>query len=123
MVGYYYEMGLFKMAARVGECCGCSGTRSCLLCEQNSASKNESKQNDSISRYFLCLICKKVVRSGNKCNHLEDGREDEKVENHNIIDGLVVFQDFISETEEIDIINEIDKTVWKPSQSGRLKQV
>lgn len=111
------------MAEKVRECCGCSGTRSCLLCEQKETSKSDSKQQNSISRYYLCLICQNIVKSGETCTHLEDDFETGKLATKNVFGGLDVFLEFITETEENEIVNEIDKTLWKPSQSGRRKQV
>lgn len=40
-----------------------------------------------------------------------------------VVPGLNVVTDFLTETEEIDLIDTIDKTDWTLSQSGRRKQV
>jgi len=37
--------------------------------------------------------------------------------------GVSVIPDFVNEDEERTIVTEIDKTIWKASQSGRRKQV
>jgi len=111
------------MAAKMSSSCGCSGTRSCLLCEQKHTSKKFPDQQSSISRYYFCSICKSVVKRNKKCTHLEDDFERENLPTKNVFDGLDVIPDFITESEENDIVNEIDKTVWKSSQSGRRKQV
>lgn len=106
------------MAAQVSKCCACSGTRSCLVCENSTADKNEAEDKDIITKYYFCSVCKSAVKSRGMCSHSEDSEKVDK-----LIDGLYVFEDFISEAEENDVVSEIDKTIWKPSQSGRRKQV
>jgi len=38
------------------------------------------------------------------------------------LEGVSVIQGFVDEVEEQSIVTEIDRTIWKPSQSGRRKQ-
>lgn len=44
-------------------------------------------------------------------------------EDYLVVPGLYVITDFLSEAEELDLVDVIDKTDWVLSQSGRRKQV
>lgn len=44
-------------------------------------------------------------------------------DNETNLEGVIVILDFVGESEELSIVKEIDRTIWKSSQSGRRKQV
>ena len=37
--------------------------------------------------------------------------------------GVLLWEDFLSKQEEEELVHEMDKNIWSPSQSGRKKQV
>lgn len=43
-------------------------------------------------------------------------------DNETNLEGVSVILDFVGESEELSIVKEIDRTIWKSSQSGRRKQ-
>jgi len=110
------------------ENCVCSGIRKCLICEDTGRLKKISqhalKEEHAITiiRYNFCTFCGRTYFKGQDCLH----------HNHKLIDheedkmglkGVSVIPDFVNEDEERTIVTEIDKTIWKASQSGRRKQV
>lgn len=106
------------------EDCACSGIRKCLLCEDKGRLKKISKdiveeeQTKAIQRYKFCNFCGRIFPKGQECLHHKDIEED-KIG----LKGVTVISDFVNEDEERTIVTEIDKTIWKASQSGRRKQV
>lgn len=106
------------------ENCACSGIRKCLLCEDKGRLKKISKdiveeeQTKAIQRYKFCNFCGRIFPKGQECLHHKDIEED-KIG----LKGVTVIPDFVNEDEERTIVTEIDKTIWKASQSGRRKQV
>ncbi|XP_065830907.1 alpha-ketoglutarate-dependent dioxygenase alkB homolog 4-like [Oscarella lobularis] len=80
--------------------CGCTGIRSCLLCEEG--------RRDGRSVGTSCS--KRYVYAGNK------SRDELN------LDGIAIFDDFVDEDAERAIVAEIDDNEWKESQSGRRKQ-
>lgn len=102
--------------------CACKGIRSCKLCE----STKEHLINESVPQivFIYCDSCRQAVRmdiyeSNSQCPHHNDiGNSDISFP----IDGVYLVADFLSETEESNLLNYIDNDVWIPSQSGRLKQ-
>lgn len=102
------------------ESCGCTGIRTCLLCEDKKTSKNtlEDENGKTIQQYKFCIFCGETFLVGQECMHRKD-IDNEKIK----LEGITVIQDFVNEIEEKTIVADIDKTVWKPSQSGRRKQV
>lgn len=118
---------ILNMAA-ANEDCGCSGIRKCLLCEDkgrfnkmsNIAPVNEehTKLTKAIQKYKFCIFCGGTFPASQKCLHQNDVEQD-KIK----LEGITVISDFVNEAEEQSIVTEIDKSIWKPSQSGRRKQV
>jgi len=106
------------------ENCACSGIRKCLLCEDKSRLKKisqdgvEQEYTKAIQRYNFCNFCGRTFPKGEDCLHHKDIEED-KIR----LIGVTVIPDFVNEDEEQAIVTEIDKTIWKASQSGRRKQV
>ena len=118
------------MAAEEGNC-ACSGIRKCLLCEDNVRSQNaprsavKEKSTMKLSRYKLCIVCGKTttVPSPKKCTHIQNSNSAMDSDNETNLEGVSVILDFVGESEELSIVKEIDRTIWKSSQSGRRKQV
>ncbi len=54
------------------------------------------------------------VRKEDKCRHVGDGLN---------FPGVFVLPNFVTEEEEQTLVAAIDESPWKPSQSGRVKQV
>ena len=100
--------------------CGCTGIRKCLLCEENKKSNNmfADKRSKTTEKYEFCILCGETFLVGQECLHRK-GIDDVNVK----LKGITVIQNFINEIEEETIVADIEKTVWKPSQSGRRKQV
>ena len=108
------------MAAAEVEC-GCTGVRKCLLCEDKDIPINTLEEDCSknIRQYKLCIICGDTLPVDEQCTHCKEPGKKESL----ALEGVTVIQDFVSELEEQTIVKEIDRTIWKPSQSGRRKQV
>lgn len=110
--------------AAANEKCACSGIRKCLLCEGESIVKKishkaaDEEHSKSIQQYKFCIFCGGTLPAGQSCTHAKDVKADTIK-----LEGVTVIPDFVNETEEQTIVTEIDKTIWKPSQSGRRKQV
>ena len=109
------------MAASGEKKCGCSGIRNCLLCEdKNIPTKSlDLEHSTRIQHYKLCIQCGDTLRTDQQCKHC---RERDKMD-FIALEGVSVIQGFVDEVEEQSIVTEIDRTIWKPSQSGRRKQV
>ena len=105
------------------ENCACSGIRKCLLCEDKGRLKKisqhtvEEGHTKAIQRYDFCNFCGRSFPKGQECLHYDIGVDKIRLE------GVTVIPDFVNEDEERTIVSEIDKTIWKASQSGRRKQV
>ena len=111
------------MAAAEVEC-GCTGIRKCLLCEDKDIPINTLKEDCSKNnrQYKLCIICGDTLPADEQCTHKEPAGEKDSLPLA-VLEGVTVVKDFVSELEEQMIVKEIDRTIWKPSQSGRRKQV
>lgn len=109
---------IFNMAA--AQECGCTGIRQCLLCEEKNTPINafEEESTKRIRQYKLCILCGDTLPADELCSHNKALTQD-----YILLEGVIVVQDFLSELEEQNIVTEIDRTIWKPSQSGRRKQV
>ena len=98
------------------QACGCKGIRSCALCE-NEGRKNRFADEASLAReiFHFCIDCGACYA---------DGKEHKCGERSAVcLDGVKVYRDFVSPEEEERLVKAIDSDPWKPSQSGRLKQV
>ena len=105
--------------------CGCTGIRKCLLCEDKGKFKNTpinafgEESTKTIRKYKLCILCGDTLPADELCSHNNEAMKHECIS----LEGVIVVEDFVNELEEQIIVTEIDRTVWKPSQSGRRKQV
>ena len=74
---------------------------------------------DPGKRYVYCDSCKKAwLPSGDNV-----GRHPDHIGESIELSGIHIIEDFTSEQEEDWLREEVDKTVWVDSQSGRRKQV
>ena len=110
--------------------CGCTGIRKCLLCEDKdkfkcvSINALEEECSKKMRQYTFCVRCGRTLQADQKCTHRErkgegPGTQDGRVR----LEGVSVILGFVTDIEEQTIVAEIDRTIWKPSQSGRRKQV
>ncbi|XP_067929064.1 alpha-ketoglutarate-dependent dioxygenase alkB homolog 4-like isoform X2 [Watersipora subatra] len=66
--------------------------------------------------WYYCIECKdKAYKSS--CDHVKHNNHE-----YLTIQGVLIIPEFISNAEEVHIVNEIDKIPWVDSQSGRRKQ-
>ncbi|XP_059618529.1 alpha-ketoglutarate-dependent dioxygenase alkB homolog 4 [Phlebotomus argentipes] len=101
--------------------CGCKGRRTCLLCEEEYGILKEDfmEKYQDLAHYVFCYKCEKLVPGWDVDEVLQNH------ENHSgCLDfpGIFVLPDFISETEETELMRGIDGMTWDVSQSGRRKQ-
>ena len=107
------------------EKCGCSGLRSCLICESYRSDPFLSAQtalveDDGDSRTFtFCAECGTKAWL-NLPHHSSHTAADET--RCIIIRGIDLFEEVISPEEEADIVAKMDASDWVNSQSGRRKQ-
>lgn len=125
--------------------CGCSGIRSCLLCEDaGDQSGDASNVRDALSvtctalNFTQCRLCGKFLKKEaqehvTQCpipapsgvcrlivqESLSLGALPEGV----TFEGVTMIQNFVSTDEEKELIAVIDQQHWVESQSGRRKQV
>ena len=116
------------MAAAVQSECGCTGIRKCLLCEDRdkfkcvSINALEEERSKKMRQYTFCIRCRRTLQADQKCTHRERG-EGPGAQDGVGLEGVSVILGFVTDIEEQTIVAEIDRTIWKPSQSGRRKQV
>ncbi|XP_070591313.1 alpha-ketoglutarate-dependent dioxygenase alkB homolog 4 [Erythrolamprus reginae] len=85
--------------------CGCKGIRSCLLCE--AAPPPQKSAN-----FVYCPLTGLAV--GEKQSEFEGWAFR--------FPGVFLLEDFINTNEEYQMVELMDRSTWKPSQSGRRKQ-
>ncbi|XP_064250813.1 alpha-ketoglutarate-dependent dioxygenase alkB homolog 4 [Passer domesticus] len=96
-------------AAGGGPGCGCKGIRSCLLCEGPAPAAPPPQGEDN---FTYC-----------PATGLAKGNEDSEFAGWAFpFPGVFLVEEFISEDEECEIVELMDRDDWKPSQSGRKKQ-
>ena len=107
------------------EKCGCTGSRSCLICEAYRTDKFMIQKTGPTSQrkiraFVYCPDCGTKSWSAHLSNHLHHVSEnsDDSIS----IDGIHLFEEVISLEEEATIVAKIDETNWVNSQSGRRKQ-
>ncbi|KAI0227570.1 Alkylated DNA repair protein alkB-like protein 4 [Lamellibrachia satsuma] len=104
--------------------CACKGIRTCLVCENYKPKEplcsNVHKFNEQgpEKKYVYCDSCKKAWLPsdegiGEHPNHLGESIE---------LTGIDMIKDFVTEDEEEWLRDQVDKTAWVDSQSGRRKQ-
>ncbi|XP_047462182.1 alpha-ketoglutarate-dependent dioxygenase alkB homolog 4 [Mugil cephalus] len=90
--------------------CGCKGIRRCLICEQNKGEVQLEASKPKVVHHFVY----------NPETRQADGEGAEAPSFP--FPGVFLWEDFISEEEEKELISTIDKDAWNQSQSGRRKQ-
>ena len=112
--------------------CGCTGVRSCLLCEAKGRNPPSSATTAGTLGYTQCR----------KCGELFLHKDNDVTECHLTscppqriwtptgsvtaglrFEGVSVYQEFLSPQEEEEVVRAIDEHLWAESQSGRMKQV
>ncbi|XP_039518457.1 alpha-ketoglutarate-dependent dioxygenase alkB homolog 4 [Pimephales promelas] len=92
--------------------CGCKGIRTCLRCEAQKSEQHLLQKNDLIQHDFTYdPVSKTAVReegSGSRQSYA--------------FPGIFLWENFVSEDEERELIARMDQDVWRESQSGRRKQ-
>ncbi|KAH8874885.1 Alpha-ketoglutarate-dependent dioxygenase alkB like [Schistosoma japonicum] len=94
--------------------CGCKGIRSCAICRNDKFPSDETQQ---LFEFTFCPFCDMAVVGAN--NILTDIHAHQSCFPFLNIE---IVQNFIDESEEAILIEEIDKQTWVLSQSGRRKQ-
>lgn len=117
--------------------CGCTGTRSCLLCELARPGKEKWAPDPLVAPsvvFTQCSRCGELIKAG------PPGEEDQAKSHVTCapqgilkpslslpdgprFDGVSVVKEFISREQEMAFIEFIDRHQWVESQSGRRKQV
>lgn len=119
--------------------CACKGIRKCAICnpsnETETTNSNELFENKKC--FIFCTQCSKCVYNqlnknmnyisnfltNNKTNRLllHDCNNNEQ-EEYLDITGIYIENEFLTQNEEINLIEQINKNNWIDSQSGRFKQ-
>lgn len=115
--------------------CACTGIRKCALCSPNLV-QSELIQDQIVGKnsFLFCIKCNQAIRIENNFdkiqleNFLYDQNAKEfKCNCHNIsekdcikINGLQILNEFLSFDQEKFLLEEINKTKWVDSQSGKL---
>ncbi|XP_051520512.1 alpha-ketoglutarate-dependent dioxygenase alkB homolog 4-like isoform X1 [Myxocyprinus asiaticus] len=106
-----HKCGLMATGQRQRFDCGCKGIRTCLRCEQEQSKQNILHKNELIHYDFTYdPVSKSAVR------------EDRGVRQSFAFPGVFLWEDFVSEDEEKELVARMDENVWNESQSGRRKQ-
>ncbi|XP_019729058.1 alpha-ketoglutarate-dependent dioxygenase alkB homolog 4 [Hippocampus comes] len=92
---------------RVVASCACKGVRRCLLCENSK--ENHFPEEKILHIYSYNPETKLAVRKDGKPASFP-------------FPGVFLWEDFLSEEEEEELISSMDKDTWNLSQSGRKKQ-
>ncbi|XP_051552422.1 alpha-ketoglutarate-dependent dioxygenase alkB homolog 4-like [Myxocyprinus asiaticus] len=91
--------------------CGCKGIRTCLRCEGEQSKRHILQKNELIHYDFTYdPVLKSAVR------------EERGVRQSFGFPGVFLWEDFVSEDEEKELVARMDEDVWRESQSGRRKQ-
>ncbi|RWS28185.1 hypothetical protein B4U80_05683 [Leptotrombidium deliense] len=98
--------------------CSCKGIRTCLVCEELKPKLNKEKSAKCV--FYYCEIC------GDKAWTSVDHRTHGDGNNSISVNGVFLAKGVINESEETEIVNQIDSPLspspWVGSQSGRRKQ-
>ncbi|XP_010731869.3 alpha-ketoglutarate-dependent dioxygenase alkB homolog 4 [Larimichthys crocea] len=93
-----------------GASCACKGIRRCLVCEQLKGKEQSEANEIKTVHHFLydpetrLAACKDATAASF------------------LFPGVFLWENFISEEEEEELISSMDQDVWTESQSGRRKQ-
>lgn len=116
--------------------CSCKGIRKCAICAPSTINETIDSQVCDKIRYIYCLKC-------SICHLIDDNEDELKLLNRNdlhincvlngksnggeinskdLIRGVNLIPNFLTENEEEYLISEINQVKWIASQSGRFKQ-
>ncbi|XP_054611221.1 alpha-ketoglutarate-dependent dioxygenase alkB homolog 4 isoform X1 [Dunckerocampus dactyliophorus] len=95
------------MVPHVVASCACKGIRHCLLCEELKESRLQEEK--IVHLFFYDPERKLAVRNDAEPSFFP-------------FPGVFLWENFLSEEEETELISSMDQDVWNPSQSGRKKQ-
>ena len=116
--------------------CGCSGVRSCRLCQPKPVGINVECNNT----WMQCATCGRIGTKSTfsivkddlvKCKENTPCSEVGTYESEAVklckhcehFSGILICKNFVSEEEESVLCRTVSKEPWVLSQSGRLKQV
>uniref|UniRef100_A0A2P2IAF8 Alpha-ketoglutarate-dependent dioxygenase alkB homolog 4-like n=1 Tax=Hirondellea gigas TaxID=1518452 RepID=A0A2P2IAF8_9CRUS len=102
--------------------CGCKGKRTCLKCEEEYGAWNTFKgftEEDKAKSVVYCPLCELAWSGWSHDSWKQHPNHDGKPLR---VAGVKVLLDFVSETEESTLLEQLDRVPWDTSQSGRLKQ-
>lgn len=101
--------------------CGCKGQRTCLVCENEHGAKATEFFNEKDKResYTYCPHCNLAYPGWN----VNSWKSHPNHEGQAIrFPGVKVILEFISESEELELLQKLEEVPWDQSQSGRRKQ-
>ena len=117
--------------------CACKGIRKCALCAPDLIEIERINEQTSLKSKKLFIYCPQCAQSTlipeEKLLSIEsflEGQNDVELcfcgqaapQDHLDLNGIFLLNEFISRSEEILLTNEIYKSKWTDSQSGRFKQ-
>ncbi|XP_062844927.1 alpha-ketoglutarate-dependent dioxygenase alkB homolog 4 [Trichomycterus rosablanca] len=95
-----------------GQQCGCKGIRTCLICERDQKQHLvNNKKNESIHYDFI------YDPDSQRAVPVEGGDQEAFP-----FPGVFVWENFVSDDEERELVSRMDQDEWRESQSGRRKQ-
>ena len=120
------------------ESCGCKGIRTCLVCEGRRTSIHVAKE--PVASFYQCHNCGRIPDEENicvdpsapplftcgkslRCRPTAPALQARCTVKGLPFEGVTVVKEFVSCEEEEKITNDIDRSAWAESQSGRRKQV
>lgn len=98
--------------------CGCKGLRSCYTCENEYNILKSDAINTENGKYIYCYICNKAWPGWNIDENPHERHFGVPIE----YQGIYIEPNFLSEQEELQVIDALDSMPWDLSQSGRRKQ-
>lgn len=105
--------------------CACSGIRKCGVCAPDLVKKELDQEKELLSKskqiFIYCVKCNLSTRitSSNEIENFECCcQKPDGVNNKIKIEGISIFENFLTESEESFLIDEINKAKWVESQSG-----
>ncbi|CAG9821772.1 unnamed protein product [Phaedon cochleariae] len=101
--------------------CGCKGRRTCLICEKDfniPVEGNSLCEDSSGSSFIYCPICNKAWEGWNFKQTEHPNHTGKSLD----FPGVYIDLNFLSDIEELKLINSLDDIPWDLSQSGRRKQ-
>ncbi|EYC39983.1 hypothetical protein Y032_0634g912 [Ancylostoma ceylanicum] len=130
----HFRSGMAAAVESPPQSCACKGVRFCALCETSERVQRLRIEEDRYAKYKV-FVFDHTTGKAFHCPSLNSTSSIEEIQsatnscssstqNDDVIDinGLMVVHDFLSESEEADIIEMIDGVEWVLSQSGRRKQ-